>query len=233
MIGIRKIGINTHIFGAGGGGAAYPAILDDGNTVGWFEDDEANFVKDGSDIVSQWTDLSGQNNHLLQGQPGKQPVWSSTGVLFNGTSDFLKATFTFEQPEFMYLVFKQKTWTSNDRIFDGPSATNSGMIYQVTSSPIIKSYAGSVQLASSDLALDTFGIVRCLFNGAGSRFTVNNNTPETGDSGSTDMGGITLAANQTGGNNWAHIEVKALVIRKSADSVADSDLIYDYLKKKL
>lgn len=47
--------------------------------------------------VSQWTDLSGNNNHLTQATPANQPAWSATsfngrpGITFDGLAHYLKS----------------------------------------------------------------------------------------------------------------------------------------------
>ena len=91
-------------------GEVYPAILDDGNTVAWFDMAEKYMTKDGSDFVSQWDDRSGSTNHLLQVVGTNQPLWTADGVLFDGVDNFMKCVaFTLVQPEFIYMVVKHVT----------------------------------------------------------------------------------------------------------------------------
>jgi hypothetical protein len=66
----------------------------------WLRADGGNFTKDGSNLISQWDDLSGQGNHALNaGADATKPAFSadeiSAGVgaaVFDGTND--KATIT-------------------------------------------------------------------------------------------------------------------------------------------
>ena len=206
-------------------------ILDDGNTVAWFDMDSSYITKDGSDLISQWSDRSGNANHLLQATGADQPLWSSTGVLFDGVSEFMKAAaFALVQPEMIYIVFKHVTWTVNDRLFDGDSAT-SGMIYQSAVSGELKAHAGTASPILS-LALDTFTIARVLFNGASSTFQLDVGTVRNGDFGSNDMGGFTLGSSGTGAISWSNIEVKEVILRDIIDSSEDQTTIYDYLVDK-
>lgn len=211
-----------------------PSILEDGNTVAWFDMDESYMTKDGANLVSQWADRSGEDNHLLQaGADSIKPVWSSTGVLFDGVDDFLKcATFTIVQPEHIYIVLRQKTWTTNDAIFDG-DGINQGKLMQKNGTPSMRIYAGAEIPADNTqiITLDTFGIVKVLFNGASSYIQADEITRSTGDAGAVDLDGFTLASTGAG-SAFSHIEVKEVIIRNVADSDPNALIISNYLKSK-
>ena len=96
-----------------------PIILEDGNTVAWFDSTE-NITKDGSNFVSVWGDKSGLSHDLLQATGTNQPLWSAAGVLFDGVDNFMQtAPFTFNKPEQLYVVLRQVTWTANRDLWDG------------------------------------------------------------------------------------------------------------------
>ncbi|HEY4301746.1 MAG TPA: LamG-like jellyroll fold domain-containing protein [Candidatus Didemnitutus sp.] len=59
----------------------WPAATVANGLRAWYRAD-LGVVPDGSDGVSQWTDLSGNGVHLTQGDSTKEPVWS--GVTVNG-----------------------------------------------------------------------------------------------------------------------------------------------------
>jgi len=207
-----------------------PPVLEDGSTKAWFDYNQ-NITMNGSNLVSNWGDKSGSGNDLVQATETNRPTWNSNGVLFDGVFDFMKtAPFTLVQPEFIYIVFKSVTWTDTDRIFDG-NTPDSGELLQRTSTPNIKAYAGGFSSESSDLILDTYGVVRVLFNGASSTLQVNNNAQITGNFGSGNMGGFTLGslANNT---LLGNIEVKEVIIRNVADTSQNEEIIYNYLKNK-
>ena len=210
---------------------SHPTVLDSANTLAFFKNELAYITKDGSDFVSQWDDISGEDNHLLQAVGADQPLWQSTGVLFDGIDHFMKCSaFTFEQPEQIYIVLKQITWASNKFLHDG-NTLNSGILRQLTSTPNLGAYAGSVSSLNGNLAVGSFGIVRLLFNGASSELIVNVTTPITGDFGSGDMSGFTLAGTGTG-DAGANIEVKEVILRNIADTAPNEQIIYDYLSNK-
>lgn len=205
------------------------SVLADGNTAAWYEALLEYMTLNGADI-SQWNDKSGNSNHLLQAVASAQPPWSTGGIVFNGSTEYMKDTFTLIQPEFIYMVFKQITWTANDVILDG-AAASTGKMQQVDDTPDIEVYAGLASAADSNLALDTWGIARVLFNGASSKFIIDDNTPVTGDFGSDDMGGFTIGAAATGVLP-SNIRVKEIIIRSVADGATNEGLIYNYLKDK-
>lgn len=216
---------------SGDGRIDTPPILNDGNTVAWFDANESYVIKDGSDFVSQMTDRSGNDNHLLQATPTNRPLWSADGVLFNGTDNFMKtAPFTLVRPEFIYFVFKQVAWTNGDYMFDGNIA-NTGVLAQAPSSPDLRLYAG-VALDGATFTLNTFGIARILFNGAPSKIQINESAEVNGDTGTGNMGGFTLGSSGAGLAQYSNIEVKEVIIRNIADTTPNQQLIYDYLKAR-
>lgn len=62
----------------------------------WYDANQG-ITKDGSDLVSQWDDLSGNGYHMTQGTGSKQPLWKAPSagindncaVLFDNTDDIL------------------------------------------------------------------------------------------------------------------------------------------------
>jgi hypothetical protein len=211
--------------------AGYPSILDDGNTVAWYDYQE-NITKDGANLVSVWGDKSGNSNDLLQAVGTNQSLWTSNGVLFDGIDNFMKtAPFTLNQPESIYIVFKQKTWTASDRVFDANTASD-GFLDQIGTTPNIRTFAGITSAENSNLPLDTYGIVRVLFNGVSSKLQVNETTAITGDFGANNLGGFTLGARATGASQFSDIEVKEIIIRKVADTTQNETTIYNYLANK-
>ena len=209
---------------------AAPLVVYDGNTVGWYDyNDLTTITKDGANRVSVWADKLGSGHDLLQVNGADQPLWSlANGVLFDGVSEYMKAAFAYIQPEFIYFVGRQVTWTINDYIFDGNTIIK-GVLTQAVATPQIRTYAGTNSALDANLAVNTFGIVRVLFNGLNSSLQVNENAAWNGNSGASDMNGFTLGAS---GNNLAfsNIEVKEIPLRRTADNAATQTIIYDYLE---
>lgn len=168
--------------------------------------------------------------HLLQATAASQPLWSAAnGVLFDGVNDFMKATaFAFVQPEFIYFVGRHITWTNNDYFYDGDNIPSSGLV-QFGLVPSIVNYAGVVGVLNSNLVLNTFSIIRSLFNGVTSFVQVNKTASVIGNIGASNMNSFTLGANGLNAD-CSNIEVKEIILRKSADNAATQDAIYNYLK---
>ena len=217
------------------GGIIPPDILDDGNTVAWFDGAAEYMTKDGSNLVSAWNDRSGNSNNLLQaGADAIKPVWSANSVLFDGTDNFMKtASFTLNRPEMLYIVLKQVTWSANDDLWDG-DAVNSMMARQITGTPGIGLYNGSFSVANNNLEVGVFGIIRAYYDaGANSSLQINETTKWVGDIGVVqNAAGFTLGSQADGTALWSNIQVKEIILRKIEDAVPNEQLIYNYLASK-
>jgi hypothetical protein len=181
--------------------------------------------------VSQWNDLSGAGNHLKQGTGAAQPTVSSGGILFNGTSQFLKATaFTLNQPETVYLVGQQVTWTVNRAVYDG-NAANSMQLVQTVTTPNITVFAGGGGNGNTGWVIATNAVITGLFNGASSATRVNQGAALTDNAGANNAGGFTLGAigNSTGFTNILVFEV---IIYSGAHSTAQQTAIISFLEAK-
>ena len=211
-----------------------PAIIRDGNTVAWYISNvlgAKGVVKDGADRVSRWNDFLGSGHDLIQATGADQGLWSlANGVLFDGVSEFMQATFTYDQPEQIYIVFRQVTWTSNDVICDG-STVSSGILEQNAITPELIIWAGAISPVNNNLALNTFGIIRILFNGGASTFEINETGQWVGNAGATNMSGFTLGSSSTG-LDFSNIQVKEIILRKIADTSGNKQDIYNYLANK-
>jgi hypothetical protein len=204
----------------------YPAVLDTARA--WYDYLNSNVMKDGANAVYNWGDINPEGNDLLQALGSAQPLWTETGILFDGIQQFLKTLpFVLDQPTFIYLVLKQVTWTSS-RVFMDGNANGTGRIIQLSAAPGLKSYAGlfSSQL---DLTIGTYGILRGLFNNSNSKFEINQTASWSGDAGTNNMGGLTLGSNGNGTAN-ANIEVKGGAIFDKEPTPEENQAIYDYFK---
>jgi hypothetical protein len=221
------------------GGATPPSLLtSDGHTVGWYKYDEAATINyESASYVNSWEDYLGSGHDLVIATAGCYPVWSSgSGLTFDGSNDYLKCSSygaTGATPRFVYMVFKQITWTSFDFIFDGYSNASFSFV-QFDPTPTVAMYAsgGDWMDPAVSITLDTWVIVRCLFNAAGSFFKLNGDSTWSGTLGANDwIYGFTLGA-EGNGTAASNIAVKEVIIRNVADSSSDETAIYNYLKAK-
>jgi hypothetical protein len=211
----------------GGGLASYVRGL---SPAAWFMHQRGITVT--GQGVSQWDDQSGNGRHLKQGTDGARPTLNADGsILFNGTDEFLKCdAFTFNQPLTIYLLFKQVTWTNFDYICDG-NTTNAVLFYQNGASPNISLFAGGDVSTNPDLAVDTYGVLCGVANGASSVVQINNTTAVTGDAGANNAAGFTLGARGGGDSAYSNIQVKEAILYAAAHDAATRARVVRYLSR--
>lgn len=181
--------------------------------------------------VSQWDDQSGNGRHLKQGTDTNRPAkQSDNSILFDGSDNYLKCdAFTLNQPETVYLLGRQVTWSINDRIWDG-NANNSMGFTQNTATPTVAIRAANNVIApNGDFAVNTYAVVVCVYNGASSLIQVNKNNATTGDIGSGNAGGFTLGAHADGSTTFSNIQVKEVIIYAAAHDATTRARIIRYL----
>lgn len=187
-------------------------------------------ITSATSLVSQWNDQSGNGRHLKQATGTNQPTVQADGsILFDGVDNYLKCdAFTFNQPETIYILGKQVTWTINDRWMDGDTV-NSGVIYQNAVTPDLSLFAGDGPAATNaGLAVDTYGVIAAVFNGASSLLQINNGAPTTGNPLTAGLGGFTLGATATP-NNYGNIQVKEVILYAAAHDADTRRRVIRYL----
>lgn len=193
-------------------------------------------INDGN-IIGAAEDKSGNGNDVLQaGADGLKPTYqvneqnSLSVSQYDGVNDFLRATFTLNQPLTYYIVFAQITWVANRRIIDGSAAQ--AMIFQSAISPNVKAQAGGAATDEVTFALTTFGIARAVYNGATSTLRMNNDPPTTDKNiGANNPGGITLGASTAGGAA-GNVNIGELLVYNSAISGGNDTNILSFLNSK-
>lgn len=183
--------------------------------------------------VSQWADQSGNGRHLAQATGSKQPALQGDGtLLFDGSADALTVAFSNPAPFTVYLRMKQVTWTLNDYVFDSMVANRAAMRQQ-TATPALSLFAQGVNAAENTaLAVDTWGSVAAVFNGASSVLQINSTTT-TGDPGSAAASdGFTLGASGGGLGQFSNIQVAEVAIYAAAHNATERSLMMAYFDTK-
>ena len=195
----------------------------------WYRN--ATGVTESGGFASQWDDYSGNARHLVQGVGTNQPAYAAGVLTFDGLDNYMVAsTWLQAQPVSIYIVCKQATWTATDRFFDGTTA-DSMAVTQITATPTIAPN-GVAGLSNGDLAVNTRGIVACVFNGVSSSIRVNNQTKVSGNVGATSPGGFTLGS-RAGGGQQGNIAAEEVVIFSAAHDDATQDSVITALNNAL
>ncbi len=140
-------------------------------------------------------------------------------LLFDGSAHYMNCSaFTLNQPETIYLVGKQVTWTNADYFIDG-NTNDSMVLYQLGSTPTITLYAGATGPSSTSMLIGEKHVACSVFNGAASTIQVDSNAAATGDASTRNGGGLTLASRATPGL-YANIQVYEVLIYNVAHDAA-------------
>jgi hypothetical protein len=174
--------------------------------------------------TSGWGDQSGNGNDM---EFFNSPTVDANGATFNGTNQYGQASFTLNQPNSVYVLGKQITWTSGDRWFNGFSG-NMLLLQAGTATPALRMNAGSAITNEAGLTLNTYGVVSCVFNNASGVLQVNNATPTAGVVGAGNGGGIVLAADGTPAN-FGNIATKEIIIFPAAHDAGQRAKVIAYL----
>jgi hypothetical protein len=217
------------------GGSFSPLQLT--NLRGWWESDQGTTIVTG---VSQWNDLSGNNNHLLQATGTKQPALVAAQinglpvVSFDGVDDDMVAAFALVQPETVFVVFRQPTWTNFDMVYDGAAVTNNMSLQQATASPGLAIRAGVATVAlNNNLAVGaTFGLVTAKYNGASSSLQVNSTAVTTGNPGANGGAGIRVGSRGDGAANFGDVDVAGLIVMAADATVQEVANVKTYFGTK-
>jgi len=157
---------------------------------------------------------------LYQGTAANQPILTIAAagnyLTFDGSNDYLKAAaFSLSQPETVYFVGSQVTWTAFDFLFDG-NTTDSMRTRQEGTTPGLIASAGSSSAENDDLAVGSRGIVTNVFNGANSVLRINRLSATTGNFGAANGNGFTLAARGAGDLAWGNITAQEVLVYSTA-----------------
>lgn len=194
--------------------------------------DKTIITRDSASRVSSAADKNGSGRDLLQATDAMKPFQLFDGLFFNNAHCLKSAPFTWNQPEFVYLVVRMLSWTSNDFIFDGNVNYVASLRQNPDSgsSPELAIYAGTALKPNGDLPINKVGIVRVLFKGNDSFIQVNGENALIGPAGAGNAGGFTLGTRGDGTITYCHM-VAYEVIGRDTEIASDVN-IYNYLNAK-
>lgn len=183
--------------------------------------------------VSQWDDLSGNSNHLLQATSASQPTYTGSGtsslINFDGSNDNMKASFTLSSQS-IYLVMKTNVNTVNGVIFDGFSGNNRQMQQNTYPSIFINGLSGTV----SGLTTTPMKVICVVMNAATASISVNDGPKQGfggGSPGGTDPNGLCVGS-RGNGSFFSNISVAEIYNFNILHSAAIQTPIINSLRSK-
>lgn len=175
---------------------------------------------------------------LVQMTVANQPILTigaSNYLTFDGTNDYLKsAAFALSQPETVYFVGSQVTWTSLDLIYDG-NVTPSMLLAQRGTTPNVYIHGGSVYSTNPETGFTIGGkrVISCIFNGPASSQRVGRSiaTASGNDIGAAAANGFVLGAGFDGTAS-SNITASEIAIYSAAHDAATQDKVALYFGNK-
>lgn len=172
---------------------------------------------------------------MVQLTTAKMPALSVVSgyntATFDGANDYLQAAaFSLNQPESVYLVMSQVSWTLNDTFCSGNVAGTLN-IGQSPTTPNIILYAGTAAAQNGGLTVGTKGVLRAVFNGSASSLGVNLTAATTGNPGAANGGGFTVGWSNVGSES-ANMTLTEVWIRSTADDTTTQLKIAAFLIKR-
>ncbi len=210
---------------------------DEPGIVAWYDAAQGITIATG---VSQWSDISGNGNHLVQGTAGAQPTFFASGtpsgkpiVRFDGVNDDLQKAFTLAQPVTVFDVFRSVVVGAasvHDAIYSGGTGLNGSFFNDTT--PQYYPFAGALGLlVASSIPAGSFHYLTTVFNTTSSTHRLDGTQVSSGSVGTNAFGGITLGASGavTRFSNCDHAEFVAVSGVLSAVEIARIEF---YVKAK-
>jgi hypothetical protein len=210
------------------------ASIVNANTIGWFPLDDTSLITQVGGLVSKVTDKLGGAMALNQaGADNIKPTYANGILTFDGIRQLMTSgAIVWNQPEMIYMVVNQLTWTLSDYIFDG-NGNSLGAVYQTATTPGLKGYAGGASAQNNNLPTNTWAIMTVQFLSNYHRLQINDTTVTAWTSGLNNMGGLTLGVKGTLLTGWSNVAFKEIICRNLQEyGLATHTAIKAYLKQK-
>lgn len=192
-------------------------------------------ITESGGLVSAWADQIA-SHPLTQGTGVNQPaLTASNTVLYDGSNSFMKSTsVTAGQPCTRVLLFRQITWAANAAIAANAGGLTNPRIDQITASPNIALFAGAASSPSTnpDLALNTWGVITTVFNGASSTVRINDGADVTGNPGANGFSGGVTQGGRTSSTNLSNVEIAEDIVFPSGLSDSEKALVYKWMQQE-
>ena len=213
--------------------SAAPVVPDilttDGYTYGWYSMDRSTFTKNASEQIASQSNSQGTAPALAQATDANKPIWTASGVSFDGISDRYSATMALTQPMTIYVVCKISAITTGFKYVFFKAGT--GFFLRAYTSGFI--FSAGTNSASAAYLQDQFCCVKIVVNGATSTLQVNDGTTITGNFGVNVLDNICVFGSESPPSTFCQIIVPEIIIRHTDDTGANMTAIWtNYLKPK-
>jgi len=211
----------------------------------WYDASDINSVtKDGSNLVSQLNDKSGNEYNLTASGTGNngKPLWVSGGknsldVINFASNKIMRAQWTAKaQPTTICVVlYTPASDGGQDNLWDNYNNTESsmGFVNSDTNNRLSMFAPDNIEYPSSGATTyaQTWTFFVNTYNGSSSSMRINGVEKVGGDCGSNDSFGITLSTHRSG-NNWGNIKLAEMMVFDKALSSAEIDSVNEYFSRK-
>lgn len=205
----------------------------------WFRAD-LGITKDGGDLVSLWSDQSGNGNDIAQDTGTNQGLWieseatlnGQSCIQLNGSDNFFDPTTlaggTEAQPFWCYAICSSSDVDNASYILENQDS--SPRIIMLTEDIGQCRFYGSTYVNSDNGVIidDDAFLYRAYWNGASSEGKVwrdGSSATWTGDSGTNSLEGIVVGARYDGGIRWYLGKIAELIIGTGDPSGFESNLL--------
>jgi hypothetical protein len=192
------------------GAAPFPEGIS--NLVVRFRADQG-ITLNGAD-VSQWEDLSGNDDHLVQASATDQPLYVAAGgptgdgaVRFDGTNNRMTtgAFSSIGQPHHFFFILNSIAWGDGDTIANLGTSPDNGILRHKGSTTGIQHKAdGTAGYHEVNATTGTYFLLNTLFSGASSYQELNAASPVSGSNigGGSSVTSFTIGEESGGSNHW-------------------------------
>ena len=204
--------------------------------------DASTITKDGSDLVSQWNDKSGNSNNVVQATATNKPTWTDSqlnglpAIVFNGSDNSMnKVTWAegeISQPYYVFAVMTLGTNTASSYRWDGgTSGSDRFYFYQGSNNVALGKASAGTEMNVTDTMDGNFRYITFLVSGSSSNYRKDGSSHTSGDMGTNGWNGITFASRYSN-EAYNNPKICEFLVYDSDIGTATRDKVESYLKDK-
>ena len=209
--------------------------------ISWYDfSDSSTITKDGSNLISQVDDKSGNGYNLVQATGGSKPLWVSSGQnsldIGNFTSSkSMTADYGSDrsQPHTVAGAVKSpiSSGSAQLNIYDTLANGSSGGGFANDDNGLMNIYSASPSLTIGESGYTDVWLTFCNIYGGSGDLRLNSVSKDSGNTGTTTWNGFTLSAHRDIAN-FGNILVGEVITYDSAISGSDLSDLESYLTDK-